>query len=144
MSRALAHLLLICPPAAEGFHFNKGGTRQFQQRKAPISTGVKGLNFNPRVEIEAFNTCGNWGLPLLKLTCSPLVEMEAFSCWRTYQQKMCKSSRHNSLHILLNLKAVAVKVHSPGLKKMYIKSTGPGEIRAGNFETDSELSLIHI
>ena len=35
--------------------------------------------------------------------------------------------------ILLNLKSVAVKVHSPGLKKMYIKSNGSGEIRAGNF-----------
>ena len=45
--------------------------------------------------------------------------------------------------ILLNLKAVAVKVHSPGLKKMYIKSTGPGEIRAGNFETDSETEIMN-
>ena len=40
--------------------------------------------------------------------------------------------------ILLNLKSIAVKVHSPGLKKMYLKSTGSGELRAGNFETDSE------
>ena len=60
--------------------------------------------------------------------------------------------------ILLNLKSVGIKVHSPGLKKMYIRTKGPGEIRAGNFETDSEteimdpdqiimtldLSLIHI
>ena len=45
--------------------------------------------------------------------------------------------------ILLNLKAVAVKVHSPGLKKMYIKSKGPGEIRAGNFETDSETEIMN-
>ena len=45
--------------------------------------------------------------------------------------------------ILLNLKSVAVKVHSPGLKKMYIKSTGPGEIRAGNFETDSETEIMN-
>ena len=30
--------------------------------------------------------------------------------------------------ILLNLKAIAVKVHSPGLKKMYIKSNGSGEL----------------
>ena len=40
--------------------------------------------------------------------------------------------------ILLNLKSIAVKDHSPGLKKMYIKANGSGEIRAGNFETDSE------
>ena len=45
--------------------------------------------------------------------------------------------------ILLNLKSIAVKVHSPGLKKMYIKSTGPGEIRAGNFETDSETEIMN-
>ena len=45
--------------------------------------------------------------------------------------------------ILLNLKAIAVKVHSPGLKKMYIKATGPGEIRAGNFETDSETEIMN-
>ncbi len=45
--------------------------------------------------------------------------------------------------ILLNLKSIAVKVHSPGLKKMYLKATGPGEIRAGNFETDSETELMN-
>ncbi len=45
--------------------------------------------------------------------------------------------------ILLNLKSIAVKVHSPGLKKMYIKSKGPGEIRAGNFETDSETEIMN-
>ena len=45
--------------------------------------------------------------------------------------------------ILLNLKSVAVKVHSPGLKKMYIKASGPGEIRAGNFETDSETEIMN-
>ena len=44
--------------------------------------------------------------------------------------------------ILLNLKSVAVKVHSPGLKKMYIQSSGSGEIRAGNFETDSETEIM--
>ncbi len=45
--------------------------------------------------------------------------------------------------ILLNLKAVAVKVHSPGLKKMYLKAKGPGEITAGNFETDSETEIMN-
>jgi DNA-directed RNA polymerase subunit alpha len=45
--------------------------------------------------------------------------------------------------ILLNLKSIAVKVHSPGLKKMYIKATGAGEIRAGNFETDSETEIMN-
>ncbi len=45
--------------------------------------------------------------------------------------------------ILLNLKSVAVKVHSSGLKKMYLKSNGSGEIRAGNFETDSETEIMN-
>ena len=45
--------------------------------------------------------------------------------------------------ILLNLKAVGIKVHSPGLKKMYIKTKGSGEIRAGNFETDSETEIMN-
>ena len=45
--------------------------------------------------------------------------------------------------ILLNLKAVGIKVHSPGLKKMYIKAKGPGEVRAGNFETDSETEIMN-
>ena len=45
--------------------------------------------------------------------------------------------------ILLNLKTVAVKVHSPGLKKMYLKSSESGEIRAGNFETDSETEIMN-
>ena len=45
--------------------------------------------------------------------------------------------------ILLNLKSVALKVHSPGLKKMYIKTKGPGEITAGNFETDSETEIMN-
>ncbi len=45
--------------------------------------------------------------------------------------------------ILLNLKSVAVKVHSPGLKKMYLKSNSSGELRAGNFETDSETEIMN-
>ena len=45
--------------------------------------------------------------------------------------------------IFLNLKAIAVKVHSPGLKKMYLKSLGSGEVRAGNFETDSETEIMN-
>ena len=45
--------------------------------------------------------------------------------------------------ILLNLKSIAVKVNSPGLKKMYIKANGSGEIRAGNFETDSETEIMN-
>ncbi len=45
--------------------------------------------------------------------------------------------------VLLNFKSIAVKVHSPGLKKMYLKSSGSGEIRAGNFETDSETEIMN-
>ena len=45
--------------------------------------------------------------------------------------------------ILLNLKAIALQVHSPGLKKMYLKANGSGELRAGNFETDSETEILN-
>jgi len=45
--------------------------------------------------------------------------------------------------ILLNLKSISVKVHSAGLKKMYLKTKGSGEIRAGNFETDSETEIMN-
>jgi len=44
--------------------------------------------------------------------------------------------------IVLNLKSVGIKVHSPGARKMYLKAKGPGEIRAGNFETDSETEIM--
>jgi DNA-directed RNA polymerase subunit alpha len=45
--------------------------------------------------------------------------------------------------ILLNLKSIGIKVHSPGVKKMYLKIKGSGEIRAGNFETDSETEIMN-
>ena len=45
--------------------------------------------------------------------------------------------------ILLNLKSIPLKVHSPGLKKMYLKANGSGELRAGNFETDSETEILN-
>ena len=44
--------------------------------------------------------------------------------------------------IVLNLKSIGIKVHSPGARKMYIKAKGPGEVRAGNFETDSETEIM--
>jgi len=44
--------------------------------------------------------------------------------------------------IVLNLKSVGIKVHSPGARKMYINAKGPGEVRAGNFETDSETEIM--
>ena len=46
--------------------------------------------------------------------------------------------------IVLNLKSVVIKVHSPGMRKMYIKAKGPCEIRAGNFETDSETEIMDV
>ena len=44
--------------------------------------------------------------------------------------------------IVLNLKTIGIKVHSPGARKMYINAKGPGEIRASNFETDSETEIM--
>jgi DNA-directed RNA polymerase subunit alpha len=44
--------------------------------------------------------------------------------------------------IVLNLKSLGIKVHSPGMRKMYIKAKGSGEVRAGSFETDSETEIM--
>ncbi len=44
--------------------------------------------------------------------------------------------------IVLNLKSLGIRVHSPGTRKMYIRAKGPGEIRAGSFETDSETEIM--
>ena len=44
--------------------------------------------------------------------------------------------------IILNLKGVAVKMHVPGPKKIYLKSSSPGEIRAGNFETGPDIEIL--
>ena len=44
--------------------------------------------------------------------------------------------------IVLNLKTLGIKVHSPGARKMYLKAKGPGEIRANSFETDSETEIM--
>ena len=44
--------------------------------------------------------------------------------------------------IVLNLKSVGIRVHSPGARKMYIRAKGAGEVRAGNFETDSETEIM--
>ena len=44
--------------------------------------------------------------------------------------------------IVLNLKTIGIKVHSPGSRKMYINAKGPGEVRASNFETDSETEIM--
>ena len=45
--------------------------------------------------------------------------------------------------IVLNLKTLGIKVHSPGARKMYLKAKGPGEIRANSFETDSETEIMN-
>ena len=44
--------------------------------------------------------------------------------------------------IVLNLKTIGIKVHSSGARQMYIDAKGPGEIRASNFETDSETEIM--
>ena len=44
--------------------------------------------------------------------------------------------------IILNLKGVALKMYSPGAKKILLKAKGPGEVRSGNFETGSEVEIV--
>ena len=44
--------------------------------------------------------------------------------------------------IILNLKSIALKMHSVGPKKIYLKSSNPGELKAGDFETGSDIEIL--
>ena len=44
--------------------------------------------------------------------------------------------------IILNLKSIGIKMHTPNSKKMYLKVRGPGEIKASSFDTGSEVEIM--
>ena len=51
--------------------------------------------------------------------------------------------REDVTNIILNLKEVALKVHSEGTKRMVLKKEGPGPVRAGDIETGSEVEVLN-
>jgi len=45
--------------------------------------------------------------------------------------------------IILNVKGIVAKLHSPGPKTVYIEATGPREVVAGDIKTDGEVEIIN-
>ena len=58
--------------------------------------------------------------------------------------------REDVVDIILNIKALALRMHAEGPKRMTLRATGPGPVTAGQIEAPSDieilnkLSLIHI
>jgi DNA-directed RNA polymerase subunit alpha len=51
--------------------------------------------------------------------------------------------REDVTDIVLNIKDIALKIHSDGLKRMVVKKEGAGPVRAGDIETSSEVEILN-
>jgi DNA-directed RNA polymerase subunit alpha len=51
--------------------------------------------------------------------------------------------REDVTDIVLNIKDIALKIHSDGLKRMVVKKEGGGPVRAGDIETSSEVEVLN-
>ena len=51
--------------------------------------------------------------------------------------------REDVTNIVLNVKEIALRLHSEGLKRMVLKKDGPGPVRAGDIETGSEIEVLN-
>lgn len=51
--------------------------------------------------------------------------------------------REDVTNIVLNVKEIALRLHSEGLKRMVLKKEGPGPVRAGDIETGSEIEVLN-
>jgi DNA-directed RNA polymerase subunit alpha len=51
--------------------------------------------------------------------------------------------REDVTNIILNLKELKLKAHSPERKRMYLKVSEPGEVTAGMIQTDSDVEVIN-
>ncbi len=51
--------------------------------------------------------------------------------------------REDVTNIILNIKDIALRVHSEGTKRMVLKKDGPGPARAGDIECGSELEILN-
>lgn len=49
--------------------------------------------------------------------------------------------REDVLHIILNLKGLAIRCRDEALHRLYLNATGPGEVRAGDIETPSGVEI---
>ncbi len=51
--------------------------------------------------------------------------------------------REDVTNIILNIKEIALRIHSEGGKRMVLKKDGPGPARAGDIETSSEVEILN-
>jgi len=51
--------------------------------------------------------------------------------------------REDVTDVVLNIKEVALRIHSEGAKRMVLKKDGPGPARAGDIETSSEVEILN-
>ena len=51
--------------------------------------------------------------------------------------------REDVTNIVLNIKEIALKVHSEGLKRMVLKKEGPGPAKAGDIEATSDIEILN-
>ncbi len=51
--------------------------------------------------------------------------------------------REDVTHIILNIKEIALRVHSEGVKRMVLRKEGPGVATAGDIETGSDIEILN-
>jgi DNA-directed RNA polymerase subunit alpha len=51
--------------------------------------------------------------------------------------------REDVTNIILNIKEIALKLHSEGVKRMVLKKEGPGPVKGGDIETSSDVELLN-
>ena len=51
--------------------------------------------------------------------------------------------REDVTNIVLNIKEIALRVHSEGVKRMVVKKEGPGQVKAADIEASSEVEILN-
>lgn len=51
--------------------------------------------------------------------------------------------REDVTDIILNIKEIALRLHSDGVKRMILKKEGPGSVKAGDIEVSSEIEILN-
>ena len=51
--------------------------------------------------------------------------------------------REDVTNIILNIKEIALKLHSDGVKRMVLKKEGPGQVKASDIEASSEVEILN-
>lgn len=51
--------------------------------------------------------------------------------------------REDVTNIVLNIKEIALRVHSEGVKRMVLKKEGPGQVKASDIEATSEVEILN-